>query len=134
MTWNVPEYERVEVTDENFGDLLLESAREALAIARGEMKAARITYASTTTRKARVSAPQDFDAERVRALRLRLDLSQAIFAQMLGVSDKTVKAWEQGHTPTAAMRRLLEIAEEHPEILLAKISRAADEGHRAVHA
>ena len=134
MTWNVPESERVEVTDENFADLLLESAREALAIARGEMKPARITYASTTTRTARVSAPPAFDADRVRALRWRLDLSQSVFAQVLGVSDKTVKAWEQGHAPTAAMRRLLEIAEEHPDVLLAKISQAAGEERRSVHA
>jgi putative transcriptional regulator len=134
MTWNVPESERVEVTDENFGDLLLESAREALAIARGEMKPARITYASTTTRNARVSAPPTFDADRVRALRRHLDLSQSVFAQVLGVSDKTVKAWEQGHTPTAAMRRLLEIAEEHPDVLLAKVNQAIDEEHRPIHA
>ncbi len=50
--WNIPENERVEVTSENFGELLLESAREALAIARGELLPARIEYASTTTRTA----------------------------------------------------------------------------------
>lgn len=131
--WNVPEHERVDVTSENFGDLLLESAREALAISRGEMQPARIAYARTTTRKASVLAPPEFDAERVRALRWRLDLSQTVFAQMLGVSDKTVKAWEQGQAPTPALRRLLEVAEEHPEILLAKVQRTASREHSAAH-
>lgn len=123
MMWNIPENERVEVTSENFGDLLIASAKEALAIARGEMEPARIVYASMTTRTVRVAAPPLFDAERVRALRRRLDLSQTVFAQILGVSDKTVKAWEQGHTPTSPMRRLLEIAEEQPALFLAKVSK-----------
>jgi putative transcriptional regulator len=121
--WNVPENERVEVTSENFGDLLIASAKEALAIARGEMAPVRIGYASTTTRNVRVATPPPFDAERVRALRRRLDLSQSVFAQVLGVSDKTVKAWEQGHAPTSPMRRLLEIAEEQPALFLAKVSK-----------
>jgi putative transcriptional regulator len=122
--WNVPEDERVEVTSENFGDLLIASAKEALAIARDEMTPTRIAYASTTARNVRVATPPPFDAERVRALRRRLDLSQSVFAQVLGVSDKTVKAWEQGHPPTTPMRRLLEIAEEHPDLFLAKVSKA----------
>ncbi len=124
--WNIPEDERIEVTSENFGELLIASAQEALAIQRGEMAPARIAYASTTTRNVRVATPPPFDAERVRALRRRLDLSQSVFAQVLGVSDKTVKAWEQGHLPTSPMRRLLEIAEEHPELFLAKVSKDAD--------
>lgn len=35
--WDVPENERVTVTSENFADLLIASAKEALAIERGEM-------------------------------------------------------------------------------------------------
>lgn len=123
--WNVPEDERAEVTSENFGDLLIASAKEALAIARGDLAPARVTYAATTTRTVRVATPPLSDAERVRALRRRLDLSQSVFAQVLGVSDKTVKAWEQGHPPTSPMRRLLEIAEEHPELFLAKVRKTA---------
>lgn len=130
--WNVPEDERVEVTDENFGDLLIASAKEALAIARGEMAPARVTYAATTTRNVQVAAPPPFDAKRVRALRRRLDLSQTVFAQVLGVSDKTIKAWEQGHSPTAPMRRLLEIAEEHPDVFLAKVNPSAKRASRRV--
>jgi hypothetical protein len=74
---NIPKDERVDVTSENFGDLLIASAKEALAIARDEMAPARITYASTTARTVRVATPPPFDAERVRALRRRLDLSQS---------------------------------------------------------
>jgi transcriptional regulator with XRE-family HTH domain len=45
-------------------------------------------------------------------------VSQAIFAQMMGVSASTVRAWEQGkREPEGAARRLLQIAELHPGIL-----------------
>jgi len=46
-------------------------------------------------------------------------MSQAVFATTLNVSLATVRAWEQGtRTPEGPSRRLLEIAERHPQILL----------------
>lgn len=40
--------------------------------------------------------PQDYDPKLVKETREVLNLSQALFAQFLGVSAKTVQAWEQG--------------------------------------
>jgi putative transcriptional regulator len=52
-------------------------------------------------------------------LRKRLNYSQAIFARVLGVSTKTVQAWEQGaRVPSDAALKLLTIAKKHPEVLL----------------
>ena len=59
------------------------------------------------------------DAERIRQIRQRLDLSQQAFAEMLNVSVATVRSWEQGvRTLDGASIRLLDIAERHPEALL----------------
>jgi putative transcriptional regulator len=45
-------------------------------------------------------------------------LSQAKFAELLGVSVRTVQDWEQGRRePNAAAKTLLKIAELHPNIL-----------------
>lgn len=45
-------------------------------------------------------------------------LSQAKFAELLGVSVRTVQDWEQGRRePNAAARTLLKVAELHPTIL-----------------
>jgi DNA-binding transcriptional regulator YiaG len=61
----------------------------------------------------------DVDAQRIRTVRQRLNASQSDFAEMLNVSVGTVRSWEQGlRTPDGASRRLLDIAERKPDLLL----------------
>ena len=50
--------------------------------------------------------------------RNKTGLTQEKFAQLLGVSVKTLAAWEQGvRTPSGAARTLLKIAEKYPKIV-----------------
>lgn len=52
-------------------------------------------------------------------VRLMSGHSQAKFAAALGVSKRTLEQWEQGRRkPSGAAKRLLEIAERHPEVLV----------------
>lgn len=52
------------------------------------------------------------------AARARSGLSQADFAQALGVSKRTLENWEQGRAePIGAARRLLKLAARFPETL-----------------
>jgi putative transcriptional regulator len=47
-----------------------------------------------------------------------------VFAAALNVSPDTIRAWEQGkREPDGATRRLLEVAEEYPEVFLGKLQR-----------
>ncbi len=56
--------------------------------------------------------PKQFDAESVRAIRMSMGVSQAIFAKLLGVSVDLVAAWEQKQRePSGPARRLLELME-----------------------
>jgi len=56
--------------------------------------------------------PKSFDSESVRVIRMSLGVSQAIFAQLLGVSTAWVSSWEQGNrAPTGPVCRLLELME-----------------------
>lgn len=51
--------------------------------------------------------------------RKRTGLSQARFAQLLGVSVRTVQDWEQGRrAPSGAARTLLVLAAKNPQALL----------------
>jgi putative transcriptional regulator len=47
--------------------------------------------------------PSDYPPKRVRQVRAALGLSQALFAQFLGISVATVQAWEQGVKAPAKM-------------------------------
>jgi putative transcriptional regulator len=55
----------------------------------------------------------------VTSIRERTGLSQARFAQLLGVSVRTLQEWEQGRrAPSGAARTLLLIAAKNPRALL----------------
>ncbi|MHB1515889.1 MAG: helix-turn-helix domain-containing protein [Acidiferrobacteraceae bacterium] len=58
------------------------------------------------------------DLPRVVQARLRSGLSQARFAEVLGVSVRTLQDWEQGRrNPSGAASTLLKIAASHPEVI-----------------
>ena len=55
-----------------------------------------------------------FGTERIRALREREGVSQAVFAHALGVTKNLVSDWERGvKKPGGPARRLLELVERH---------------------
>jgi putative transcriptional regulator len=55
----------------------------------------------------------------VTSIRERAGLSQSRFAQLLGVSVRTLQEWEQGRrAPSGAARTLLMIAAKNPRALL----------------
>jgi putative transcriptional regulator len=103
-----------------FGRQFIESAKEAVQIERGEREAARIT--KYTAAEAEVEPPPRYVSERIKEIREQMGLSQPVFAAALNVSTETVRAWEQGkREPDGATLRLLEVAEEHPDILLKNV-------------
>lgn len=84
-----------------FGRELVESAEEALAIARAEKDAPRMVVPATTD---------------VAALRRRLGLTQAGFAARYGLNVATVRDWEQNRRqPDQPARVLLKVIESDPE-------------------
>jgi putative transcriptional regulator len=55
----------------------------------------------------------------VSEIRHKVGLSQSRFAELLGVSVRTLQDWEQGRrAPSGAARTLLLIAEKNPDVLL----------------
>jgi putative transcriptional regulator len=55
----------------------------------------------------------------VASIREKTGLSQARFAQLLGVSVRTLQDWEQGRrAPSGAARTLLVVANKNPHALL----------------
>ena len=84
------------------GSRMIEAAREAAAIARGE-----------SLPGATLHLPPD-----VRGIRARLKLTQPAFAARFGLSVGTVRDWEQGRTmPDQAARVLLRVIEREPAVV-----------------
>lgn len=90
-----------------FGKELVESAKEAVAIAKGVVKPAR-----------------QFEIEPidVGAIRRKLNLSQSKFADKFGLSVATVRDWEQGRrNPDSTARTLLMVIDRRPEAVIAAL-------------
>ena len=120
-----------------FGAALLGGLREAVAYERGERPLrtrtwrhddqgwalARDEVSMPPVRASQITPPPRYDSVRIRAIRTKLRMSQRLFASALNVSDRTVQAWERGaRRPDGSALRLLEIADEHPDVLTATIA------------
>lgn len=67
----------------------------------------------------KVARSTQVDVSFVVSARNQVGLSQSEFAQLLGVSVRTLQAWEQGRIkPSGAAQTLMRIAHKHPEVLL----------------
>lgn len=72
-----------------------------------------------TAREARPLPLPKMTATDVTKIREQMQASQAAFAGILNVSEKTVQAWESGaRSPRGAALKLLAVASRHPEVLL----------------
>lgn len=121
----------IEVTDQNFGDLLIEGLREAVEVRRGNAQPAR-RVRRLSARDAVVQPPRQYQGAGIQAIRERLGLSQHVFAQVLNASPETVKAWEQGkRQPDGMALTLLELAETHPEALMSRVRTRPGRGRAA---
>ena len=77
-----------------------------------QMNAGQIGRVSVVTRTGQVIESP------VAKARIASRLSQSQFAQLLGISVRTLQEWEQGRRqPSGAAKTLLRVAENHPEYL-----------------
>ena len=67
----------------------------------------------------------EYSGKQIREIRMRAGMTQTVFAAYMGVSKKTVEAWEAGRThPTGPVFRLMDILNsdeiEETEFIIAK--------------
>lgn len=93
----------------SFYEDVIAGLNEAIEYKKGNVK---LRTADVTV----ISLPK-IKSNEVRAIRKSLDMSQLIFASVMGVSVKTVEAWETGKsTPSGAARRMLSLLKADPEL------------------
>ena len=89
---------------------ILKGLEEALQYTQGKLplRAARVNVAEIKT----------FNADDVKQVRKQLRMGQKAFADVLGVSHKTVEAWESGkNTPNGPSSRLIALLKSDPALL-----------------
>ena len=83
-------------------DDLKEGLEEAISYERGTGSAKTKTYM--------ISPVKEYNNKEIREIRIKAGMTQSVFASYMGVSKKTVEAWECGRThPTGPAYRLLGI-------------------------
>ena len=91
------------------GERLMNAAQEALEHSEEKI-------ALKTTRLPVSPVCETISPEEIRETRENLQMSQNIFALVIGVSKKTVESWESGrYMPDGAARRLITIMQKDPD-------------------
>lgn len=88
-------------------------------IMKGLQEAVEYTDGKINARKNKLSVTplRIFNAEEIRKIRKDMQMTQAIFASFMGVSPKTVEAWECGRNePDGPARRILSMLQTDPEL------------------
>ena len=94
---------------------LQEGLLQAIDYAKGQGPARVVTY--------KIDPVTDYNKEQIRQIRIDAQMTQHVFADYLGVSVKTVEAWERGRThPTGPACRILSMLSNHQTQMLPFIS------------
>lgn len=81
---------------------------EAIEYEKGNLKA--------STRTLSITPIEEFTASEIKDIRKSAGLTQILFAKYLGVSLKTVEAWESGRNqPSGAACRMLSLTKKDPQ-------------------
>lgn len=93
----------------NIYESIIQGLNEAVDYENGNIKAKVVTLS--------VAPLPDIESSDIKNIRQSLDMTQVIFAAVMGVSVKTVEAWESGtNTPSGTARRMLSLLKSDPQI------------------
>ena len=91
-------------------DGIMQGLEEALEHARGKRE--------LRSNSVSVVPLKDFEPAEIREIRVSLGMTQVVFADSIGVSPKTVEAWETGRNkPIGPARRILSMVQSDPNVL-----------------
>jgi putative transcriptional regulator len=96
-------------------DSIMEGLGELLAYAKGDKSKGRSRIREAPPKIAPV---KNYSKDSIKQLRVSLNLSQRSFADVLGVSHRTVESWENGaNQPAGSSSRIIELLEKDHHLL-----------------
>jgi len=98
------------MSEMSFGEKLINSARQAEAHSAGQKK--------LRTHIIEILPIPNYDPQQIKGIRTRLGLTQGLMGGIVGVSTKTVEAWEIGYRrPSSSAMRVLAELDTNPNYL-----------------
>jgi putative transcriptional regulator len=95
----------------SLADDILEGLEQALAYTQGK------NVPGLTVKNIKIKPVKEIKPAGIKKVRKSLHMSQQIFAEILGVSKKTIEAWENGsRKPTGSALRLIEILKNDSKV------------------
>ncbi len=92
-------------------DSIVKGLNEAIQHEKGELKDAKVDRIT-------VASLPKFQGSEIRRIRVKQNLTQQTFAHVLGVSKKTVEAWETGRNiPQGPAQRMLQLMNNNDKLL-----------------
>lgn len=87
---------------------IMQGLQEALAYEKCELKSITIHHMS-------INEVQTFTPSEIKQIRLAANMTQSVFAAVIGVTKKAVEAWEGGRSkPDGAARRTIGLLQQNP--------------------
>ena len=95
----------------NLFESIKQGLNEAIEYERGNLPNVKVDKIS-------ISPLNSYTSTEVKSIRVNHNMTQRLFAEALGVSVKTVEAWESGtNTPSGAASRMLELLNQDNTLL-----------------
>ena len=102
------------MAEKTYYESIMTGLQQAIDFEKGDTSKGRIRIVTVPE----IEPLNEYPKEKIRELRQKVNLPQRYFAELLGVTLKSVEAWESGkRQPTGTAKRLFQLIEKEPSII-----------------
>jgi len=102
------------MAEKTYYESIMEGLQQAVDFEKGDTSKGRIRIVEIPE----IEPLNEYPKEKIKELRQKVNLPQKYFAELLGVTLKSVEAWESGkRQPTGTAKRLFQLMEKNPNII-----------------
>jgi len=102
------------MAEQTYYESIMEGLQQAIDFEKGDTTKGRIRIVEIPD----IAPLNEYPKEKIKELRQKVNLPQKYFAELLGVTLKSVEAWESGvRKPTGTAKRLFQLIEKDPNII-----------------
>jgi len=102
------------MAEQTYYESIMEGLQQAIDFEKGDTSKGRIRIVEIPD----IEPLNEYPKEKIKEIRQKVNLPQKYFAELLGVTLKSVEAWESGkRQPTGTAKRLFQLIEKDPNII-----------------